>query len=323
MSKFVLMTGEEDYEKYIFNTAKNDPNVVERKQLQTNIIKKLFRFHNAWPANKICEMPFKSIWYSRILDESELDIQEKLFFIFYESFHFSFSGKYLRYLKNKYKNSVFCFAFHNPVNGYNLNKLEKVRKYYDEIITFFEDDAKRYKLLKPEYFPYQLPVDTTRLGEKSDVFFIGSDKGRLSKLIKIFEKLKAEGLKCLFYIVGVPKEKQKYRDEIRYNQVISYEKVLEHVKATKCVLEVLQDKKMYSSIRTFEAFQYKKKLLTTNKRIVQEPFYNPNIIRVIDEEINIDKDFVLSEPHDEDFPDPYYWSFASFKKCVEENAPIS
>lgn len=320
MSKFVLMTGEDEYEKYIINSAKNDSNVVGRKQLRTNVQKKLFRLHNAWPANKTCEIPLKSIWYSLILDESDLNIRERMYFIFYESFHFSFSGKYLSYLKNKYTNSVFCFVFYNPANNYNLSKLEKVRKYYDEIVTFFEDDAKRYGFLKPDYFPYQLPVDTTRLGEKSDVFFIGSDKGRLPKLIRVYEKLKAQGLQGLFYIVGVPEEKQKYKEEIRYNQEISYEEVLEKVKATRCVLEVLQDENMYSSIREFEAFQYKKKLLTTNKRIVQEPFYNPSIIRFIEDETIVDKDFVLSEAHDEDFPDSYYWSFASFRKCVEENA---
>ena len=198
MSKFVLLTGEDEYENYILESVLNDPYVIGRKLFKTSLQKKIFRIHNAWPLNKKIELPFKFIWYSSVLDEKKIDKRERVYFILYESFHLSFSKKYLTYLKRKYENSKFCFVFHNTVNLYNINKLDKVRKYYDEVITFYADDAENHGFTKLDIFPYQLPVEMTKKGEESDVFFIGSDKGRLPKLINIYEKLKEEGLKGLF-----------------------------------------------------------------------------------------------------------------------------
>lgn len=318
MTKYVFMTGDDEYEKYIINGAITDKDVVSRKQLKTTILKKIFRFHNAWPFNKLIEMPFKSIWYSALLDEKELLMESKIYFIFYESFHFTYSKCYLKYLKKKYQNAKFCFVFLNPANKYNLEKLNKVKQFYDFKITFFVEDAQKYGFIKPKYLPYLLPVDSIQVGEKSDVFFIGSDKGRLPKLVKIYEALKKRGLCCLFYIVGVDEKKQQYKDDIRYNQKLSYEEVLTKVKGTKCIIEVLQDENMYSSIRALEAFQFKKKLLTTNKAIVNEPYYTPSIIQVLDDVKSINIDFILEDVEYEAFPDPHYWSFASFKECLEK-----
>ncbi len=318
MNKIVLMIGEDEYEKYITNAAKEDLNVITRTPFQSQIKKRIFRFHNAWPLNKNVEMPFKWIWYRGILDWSCLDKDEKVMFVFYESFHLSYSKKFLAYLHKKYKHSQFSFVFHNPADEYNLSKLKTVREYYDVVLTFYESDAKKYGFLKPEYFPYRLPVDETIQGEQCDVFFIGSDKGRLPKLLDIYERITQSGFKCKFFIVGVDPKNIVNHDGIVYNQKISYDEVLERVKGARCILEVLQHDDMYSSIREIEAFQYRKQLLTTNINVKEEPFYNPKIIQVINNAKEIDTDFLRNNPKEEDYPSPYYWSFAPFREILEK-----
>lgn len=319
MSKFVLMSGEDEYEKYIAASMLEDKNVFVRNKIDRKILREIFRLHNAWPLNKRVEIPFKKIWFPFFLNKDEFAENDKIYFLFYESFHLSYSNKYLDYLRKKYRNAKFCYVFLNPVDQYNLEKLNMVRMKYDMVLTFFQDDAVKYGFSKPDFFPYRLPVENTKEGENSDVFFVGADKGRLEKIIRIYEELKAKGLKCLFYIVGVSEEKQQYKEDIRYNQRLTYQDVLEKVKGTKCVLEILKDDDMYTSIREYEAFQYNKKLLTTNRRIFEEPFYDPEFIQVIEFDKAIDIDFIMRENERTGFVDEFYWSFSSMRKCIEEN----
>lgn len=319
MSKFVLMSGEDEYEEYIAASMLEDKDVFVRNKIDRKVLREIFKLHNAWPLNKKVEMPFKRMWFPFFLNKNEFAENDKIFFLFYESFHLSYSNKYLDYLRKKYRNAKFCYVFLNPADQYNLEKLSKVRTKYDLILTFFEDDAVKYGFSKPKYFPYKLPVENTKEGEKSDVFFVGADKGRLEKIIRVYEELKERGLKCLFYIVGVPKEKQLYNEDIRYNQKLTYQEVLEKVKGTKCVLEILKDDDMYTSIREYEAFQYNKRLLTMNRRILEEPFYNSEFIQVIEPNKTIDVDFLTRENESTGFVDEFYWSFSSMKKCIEEN----
>ena len=76
---------------------------------------------------------------------------------------------------------------------------------------------------------------------ESDVFFIGANKGRYKHLLLIYDKLSNAGLKCDFFICDVAKKEQIKKDGIVYNKRITYDEVLKHIKASKCVLEVLQN----------------------------------------------------------------------------------
>ena len=105
------------------------------------------------------------------------------------------------------------------------------------------------------------------------------------------------GLKCDFHVIGVPESEQKYSDVIHYNNWISYDDVLQHVKNTKCVLEILPFGQHYSSLRVGEALWYHKKLLTTNIEAPQEWFYRPEFVQCFTEAQDIDIEF-LTKPLD-------------------------
>jgi hypothetical protein len=119
--------------------------------------------------------------------------------------------------------------------------------------------------------------------------------------------------------VGVKEERKRYSESIVYNTTLTYEEVLQKIQSTNCVLEVLQNGQMYSSIRECEAFQYRKKLLPTNSVIVNEPFYNPKVIHVITDPEKIDTEFVRLQVDYELFPSDEYWSFRPFMNFIMEN----
>lgn len=76
---------------------------------------------------------------------------------------------------------------------------------------------------------------------------------------------------------------------------LSIIEVSELIKGCKVIVEIQRTEQVGLSFRIFEALGHRKKLITTNKDIVNYDFYNPQNILVVDEEnIKIPEDFVAS-----------------------------
>lgn len=319
MNKYVFFVYGEGYQKCIFNAIDYDEEIYRLDFFKSALFRKLFFLHNAWPINRRVELPFKRIWFNRILKGMNISKQDEVVFLLYESFHLTYSKEFLGYLKDNYPNSKLCFMFSNPVDRYNSNKLGCISSYLDAVISFNKKDAKENGFLFCPYQPFKVPLYERQTIGSSDLFFIGADKGRLDKLIEIFEYLSSKGIRCDFYVVGVPKDKQRYSNLIHYNQRLSYDEVLMKVASTRCVLEVLQNDEKYLSIRTIEAMQYHKKLLTSSNFIMMSSLYNENVIQVFNKVDSIDVDFILNEADDNQFPDDSVWSIQTFKEFINDN----
>ena len=291
MDKYVIFSYDEGYTQAQFRDIRDDIDVSMFEGMKSVFLSRLHRLHNCWPLNKHFELPFKFVWYNWYLKKGFIEKNDMVYFIFLESTHISFSEKYLCYLKKKYPNSKFCFLFVNPANAYNIEKFNKVSVFYDKVFSFIPDDVNKYGWLYYTgcYCPIELPDSNL---PHSDIFFIGSDKGRLEKILDVYSWMTARGFKCDFYITDVDKSKIIHGNGIVYNRRITYEEVLQHIQKTDCILEVLLDGCNYSSIRTFEAMVYKKKLLTTNCKINHESFYNPSIMRCFNRASDIDEEFI-------------------------------
>jgi hypothetical protein len=147
------------------------------------------------------------------------------------------------YLRKCYRNCKIVYYLNNSVDTYlkagNGFSVDDIKEIFDLVITYNKSDAERYSFLlaPPRIYTYKsIPDDETI--EKSDVFYIGSSKGRLDKILYIYEQLNNYGLKCDFHIVGVKPELMKFCDSIDYNHPMKYEDVLKHVKRSKCVLNI-------------------------------------------------------------------------------------
>lgn len=319
MIKYVYLLYGNEYEKGIINAVCDNADAFYFKPFVSSIICKLQMLHNARMLNRYAELPFKEIWFKRALKGIPLERDDEIYFLLYESFHLSYSLKFMSYLKKNYPKSKLCFMYLNPVTSLIAKKLERVADCLDAVITFNKKDAMEHGLVFAPLQPYKLPILKNDDIPQSDVFFVGSDKGRLPKLLSIYERLIDKGLKCDFHIVGVKEEDQKYSKDIVYNERISYSEVLERVYATKCVLEVLQGSEDYISIRTSEALQYHKKLLTESNSVRDFSFYNPELIQVFESAEKIDIDFITKEVDDSLFENSNPESAKCFHEFLNDN----
>lgn len=274
----------------------------------------IMRVHLSRKINAFISLPFKHIWnrafMSRLFMKGiPISEDEDVYFIFCEGVAIAYSENCLRYFRDKYRYGKLIHYFRNPIAGPHLELLKKwgkVRHLYDASITFNKSDAGKYNLLFTDYWPCLLPDKNYQPENASDVFFIGQAKDRLAKILAVYERLTSRGFKCDFWITGVSEDKQKYSDTIHYKTKsictwISYSEILQRVKNTKCVLELLPFGQNYSSLRPLEALWYHKKLLTTNQNAPSEWYYNPEIVQVFSEASDINTDFIAKPliPDDE------------------------
>lgn len=242
---------------------------------------KICKIHYSKKINSRFKLPLKSIWYKNFMNTLKISNDDNEYIlIIYDWSRLSFDYKFLIYLRNKVKNIKIAYMFTNVVRAtgaiyYNI--LDTLSSCYDKVFAFDYLDAKKYNF---NYSPLiYTRGDENEIGNiKSDLFYIGQAKDRYNDLIDIFEHAKNEGLICDFHIVGVPKELQKYQDEIIYNETMTYKEVLEHIKSTKCIVDATQGNSSGYTIKVCEAVMFNKKLISSNKYIKNAPFFDNQTI---------------------------------------------
>ena len=160
---------------------------------------------------------------------------------------------------------------------------------FDNIITFDPKDAKKYNLVY-RMLPYmEVNASSECDSDKSDIYFIGRDKGRRDLLLHLYDRMISAGIKTNFNIIGTihaEREGLKFlRDKVPYNRVIA------DVKRSNCVLEILSHG-AGATLRYYEAVIYNKKLLTNNPGIVELPFYNEKYMKCFSSVEEIDYEWI-------------------------------
>ncbi len=279
-----------DYAKYLYRPL----------YTKNKILNMLYRVHTSPRINGMIELPFKSLWNSLIY-KNKFNNDRPICFVFFASSKKLLNHSFLTYLRKKYRDSKFVLFFQDLVRHSMGEKIDKLRDSFDLIISFDHEDAHKYGL---NYYPlvfskYNVPKDDSIT--ESDVYFVGKAKDRLDEILAAYEKFRDAGLKCDFYITGVAPEQQKYADEIHYCGQMSYIENLKHVKATKALLEIMQQGGHGYTLRACEAIMYDKKMITNNPEVVNAPFYSPERISVFNNVDDINTEFVLDEPYCVDY----------------------
>ncbi len=186
--------------------------------------------------------------------------------------------------------------------------LKGLLKFFDEKFTFDRNDAKQYGLhFRPLFFTEE--YFTQNLNSIDfDVAFIGSahtDRYVVGENVKI--ECDKMNLKSFFYYYTPGKlafKLKKLTDKKLKNfdlkklsyQKLTHKQIIEIYSKSKVILDINKPFQNGLTMRTFEALALGKKLITTNKDIVNYPFFHPQNILVIDREnISINKDFFKSE----------------------------
>lgn len=196
-------------------------------------------------------------------------------------------------LRKKYPGCKLVCRFQDVIEKMPYKNIDDYRDAFDLLQTFDEKEASKYNI---DYFPFWYDsVDDIDNGEKSDVLFVGRAKDRLNEILSLYKRLYEMSVNCKFYLVGVPKDKQVNIGNVVYGDYLPYKKVLELVKGTKCMVEILQHNTESETLRVFEAIAYNKKLITNNKHLMLKDYYSPDKIQIFDSVDEISIDFIKDE----------------------------
>jgi len=276
----------------------NDP--IARKN---KFIKLLYRIHHSPWINKYINLPLKSIWFKSYFTY-DFEENKPICFIFFRDTLYLEKLGYIDYLKNKYNESKFVVFFQDLISLYpNIIDIKHCKNVFDLILSFDHKEAEKHNLIYSPLVNSKSKNDLSSDYDESDIFFLGFAKNRLDLIHRTYEILKNKNLKCIFFLVGVKKEDQKYSNEIKYIKSMDYIDNLRYIAKTKCLLEIMQIGGHGYTQRMVEAITYYKKIITNNIQIKNAPFYSHlNILNFSDPQEIIDnteffKDFSRKANH--------------------------
>ena len=181
----------------------------------------------------------------------------------------------------------------DPVKKISRYHRAKFRYFNNGIIMTFDfQDAKAYGYHLLESY-YSMLEPSYAGPEEESVYFCGAAKDRMSTIRRVYDHLTKNGLKCGFH-VRIEQKSKAADDGIDYlvKTRIPYQKVVDQVCASSCILDITQKGQTGVTIRYFEAVCYNKKLLTDNPNVRNLPYYDPEFIQIFDDPDGIDVEWV-------------------------------
>ncbi len=184
-------------------------------------------------------------------------------------------------------------------------------KYFDKIFSFDIKDCEDHSEIN--YLPlFYLDIygGFKKNGlhnpkeKKSDLLFIGSWRNtERYNLIKLTEKLCRQfNLRFQHYLYfSLKNQMYSAKNGVITKQAkskkLSHKEILDLFATTNTIIDFPSSFQTGLTIRTFETLGAGKKLITTNKNISNEPFYNAEFINIIDmDNFTLDVDFIKNTP---------------------------
>ena len=289
--KYVIFQPPYDYYDITYHDIKNETNVqfINKYPAFCGIIaRKLCLLHRSSKYNRFFKLPFQSIW-NPLFYKNKFQDNKPICFLFSASIAYLEKYGFISYLKKEYPDARFVCFYQDVIRSVRNYSFNDIKKIFDYVISYDLKEADQNGLIFHNTVFSNYPIPCNDYIENSDVYFVGAAKDRYDKIISVFEALTSLGLKCDFNIIGVPDEKQLYKDKIHYISRLSYIENLQHVIKTKAILEIMQGNAVGASLRVWESIIYDKHLLTNNVGIKQLDVYNPNYMHIVgtdEKEIN-------------------------------------
>lgn len=237
----------------------------------------------------------------------------------------SLTGSIMESMKRKFPDSKFImYQWDSAINEKNALILEK---YFDKVFTFDRSDAEQYSwIYRPLFFDQNL----CKVTEKTiDLTYIATIHTQRVRILHEIEKLAQEkGYKLFSYLVctGLGYIKRKYimhdpvysglcRKEVNF-QGMSIEDTQNIFDKTKIVVDYTNPYQTGLTMRTIESFGHKCKLVTNNKQIKNERFYNEENILIYEEAIEIPDEFVQQSYHEPTEDNYFYYSLNGWLNTI-------
>ena len=279
---YIIAGGSADYYHVAYSDLDDLPNVIYYSGyidgINSRIKRLLARINFNIRVNKFVETPLRK-FVNPWLFPNTFD-GDNLCFVFFECQYAIINSDYIQYLRQHYPKAKLVLYMQDIVASLPYYDISKYKKIFDLILSYDKGDSERYGLL---YYPtpYSKKHLKKIITEDIDVFFCGASKNRYDEIISAYRKCTSQGLKCKFFVTGVPADKQVGGKGLIYNTPITYEENLAYIAKSKCILEIIQKNAKGYSLRLWEAITYDKHLLTNNTSIVECNCYHPESIHLI------------------------------------------
>lgn len=299
----IFNDGFKDLSRLFFLEVESSKNVkvIRRNSIYNfSLLNFICKAHLSHRMNNRFALPFKKIWYKKILDLN-FEKDNTICFILTADWYYP---DLLNYIKHKYPNSKFVFYFSDTVDS-KLKKISymninQMKKEFDLILSYNMDDVKKYNF-KYTSIPYSFVPNEWReefqAFEEVDVLFIGAARNRREEIETAHKRLSNANFKCFFYIVDKSYSSHQVKDGIIYSpHALPFKEFMARTMASKCILEILDKGTKGSTLRFWDAIMYNKKLITNYPYVDKTKFYNPNFIHYYNSPENIEISF-LEENH--------------------------
>ncbi|WP_365908301.1 NAD-dependent epimerase/dehydratase family protein [uncultured Ruminococcus sp.] len=218
----------------------------------------------------------------------------------------------LKKMRSVFYNAKIILYMWDGMNKANTKGIEKKWSFYDKVYTFdridYEAHKDRMSFLPLYYYNEYLPKECKEPNSndfKYDISFIGTGHDDRIKIVKsVLDDCKRNKKKSFSYFF-IPHKLVFYKykllnkndftgvkiSDVKF-KMLPFEKLYKIYADSKCVIDIENSGQHGLTMRTIEILGLKRKLITTNKDIVNYDFYNENNILLIDRNNpKVDMDF--------------------------------
>ncbi|MBQ9137605.1 MAG: hypothetical protein IJX65_03090 [Alistipes sp.] len=284
MYNFVIFQADADYYRSSWNDALSAENVCyidNYPQHGGAVLNFVHKCHMSSKINSVIRLPFKNLWNPYYFT-GEFDNDKPICFLF--SGRLAYLAKYglVEYLKQMYPDSKYVCFYQDVVRTHINISVEEVKRYFDVVISYDQNDAAQYGLLYHPTVYSKVDVAPNDAIAGCDAYFLGAAKDRLKHIYDAYDVLTAQGLKCDFYITGVPKSDRRNDAGLHYIHRMSYAENLQHIVKSKAVVEILQSGAVGRTLRSWEAAVYGKGLIIFNNGVVEYTEARNDMVATVD-----------------------------------------
>lgn len=235
----------------------------------------------------------------------------------YDSSEIATSKKFIDYIRLKHKSVKIVLMVLNSIDQHQFEEYNSVG--YDYIYSFDPQNCQDFNLHYFEYIFYNsYKLESQNSSTKSDVYFIGADKGRKELLNLIYENAIEKGIKTDFYVFTNDKNQPSKHGYSILNKKLTYKEILNSVLKSKCILEIVKAGQTGYTMRVAEAITFNKILITNNKSIVDTDYYRTGNIYLFDKAEDIDWTTIKSRKNITYNYDERFYPTRVFSKIIEE-----
>lgn len=218
---------------------------------------------------------------------------EKTYLIFTNAASIGVSVPYLKSYLKRHMDCTPVMLFMDPVDRY----WAKYAKFLVDSVPQFRCFTFDPKDASDTGFKYTMNVysyhEPEQGGEEADIYFSFFGLDRLELVREMARYLGTKQVKCNFVYVGDIDEEKHMLGSVKHSSKhLTYSQILKDAAQANCLLEILRPGQAGSSLRYYEAVCYNKKLLTTNKNVVNLPFYDPRYIKIFEKPSDVDCEWV-------------------------------